>query len=57
MLDEKYYILDNAWQYYVILKCTKQKVDDYVSYGYKRCISDEVAITCSRPPSGLSGII
>ena len=43
-MNEKYYVVDNAGQYFIILKCTEQKMSDYVNYGHMRCISDEGAI-------------
>jgi len=43
-MEEKYYIIDNASQYYVILKCTEQNLLDYENFGQKICLTKEGAL-------------
>lgn len=43
-MEEKYYIIDNANQYYVILKCTKQNLSDYECFGQNICLTQEGAL-------------
>lgn len=43
-MEEKYYIIDNASQYYVILKCTEQNLLDYENFGQKICLTQEGAL-------------
>lgn len=33
MQEEKYLILNNAHQFYAILRCTRQVLEDYINYG------------------------
>ena len=43
-MQEKYYIIDNAGQYFIIIKCTEQHLEDYEVYGHKVCLTQEGAI-------------
>jgi hypothetical protein len=38
MQEEKYLILNNAHQYYTILRCTRRTLDDYIHYGKARVL-------------------
>ena len=43
-MKEKYYIIDNAGQYYIVIKCTSQDLLDYDNFGRKLCLTQEGAI-------------
>ena len=34
-MEEKYFIIDNARQYFILIKCTKQKLNYCLEYGIK----------------------
>ena len=43
-MEEKYFIIDNAKQYFIIIKCTKQKLNYCLEYGIKNSLTNENAI-------------
>lgn len=43
-MEEKYFIINNADQYYVILKCNNQHLYAYKEFGRKVCLTSEGAI-------------
>lgn len=47
-MRDNYYILDNAGQYYIILKCTEKQINNYFKFGHMHCISEEKAIDLVR---------
>ena len=43
-MEEKYFIIDNDRQYFIIIKCTKQKLNYCLEYGIKNSLTNENAI-------------
>lgn len=43
-MQEKYCILNNSGQYFIITKCTEQQLQDYEVYGHKICLTRKGAI-------------
>lgn len=43
-MEEKYFIIDNARQYFIVVKCTKQKLNYCIEYGIKNSLTNENAI-------------
>ena len=43
-MQEKYYIIDNAGQYYIVTKLNKQQLDNFTEYVYKNCLTQEGAL-------------
>ena len=39
-MEEKYFIINSANQFYIVLKCTRQKLENYMYYGSKLVIND-----------------
>ena len=43
-MNEKYYIIPNCNQYFVVVKCTEQKLNMIFEYGLKTCLTPDNAI-------------
>ena len=47
-MEEKYYIINNKHQYYVIIKCKEQTLLDFNNYGCESCLTSEGALDLFR---------
>ena len=47
-MDEKFFIINSANQFYIILKCTRQKLENYIEFGSKLVLNDNGSMNLER---------
>jgi hypothetical protein len=48
MQEEKYLILNNAHQFYAILRCTRRTLDDYIAFGKASMLKNDGSLDLLR---------
>jgi hypothetical protein len=48
MKDEKYLILNNAHQFYAILRCSRQTLEDYINFGKAKMLKADGSLDLLR---------
>jgi hypothetical protein len=48
MQEEKYLILNNAHQFYAILRCTRRTLDDYIAFGKSSMLKKDGSLDLLR---------